>query len=267
MTTAGVFISELKRARLAAIPVIASLLTAPSVAKDSVEKARAVQEKPAADCVILLHGLTRSPASMRKLERHLRSQGYDVVNQGYDSRSDTIQALAAPTIDVALSQCPDTAPTVNFVTHSLGGILLRQYLAEKQIKRLGRVVMLGPPNQGSEVTDRLGDVPGFDLINGPAGEQLGTGEDSVPVSLGPANFDVGIIAGTNTINLFLSRYIPGENDGKVSVEHTKLAGMRDHIALPVSHPFLMRDKDALYQTTLYLKTGAFDHENADRPDM
>lgn len=211
----------------------------------------------APDCVVLLHGLTRSPTSMRRMEKHLSNEGYSVINQGYDSRAANIQTLAAPTIDEALSKCQIQSGRVHFVTHSLGGILLRQYLSERPIDRLGRVVMLGPPNKGSEVTDALSDVPGYDLLNGPAGQQLGTGENSLPLALGPADFDVGIIAGNRSINLILSQLIPDEDDGKVAIENTKLEGMNDHITMPVSHPFLMRDKDVLSQVSHYLTQGRF----------
>lgn len=211
----------------------------------------------APDCVVLLHGLTRSPTSMRRMEKHLSNEGYSVINQGYDSRAADIQTLATPTIDEALSQCAPLGGKVHFVTHSLGGILLRQYLSERPIDRLGRVVMLGPPNKGSEVTDALSEMPGYDLLNGPAGQQLGTGENSVPLSLGPADFDVGIIAGNRSINLILSQLIPEEDDGKVAIENTKLDGMNDHITLPVSHPFLMRDKGVLAQVSYYLAQGRF----------
>ena len=133
-----------------------------------------------------------------------------------------------------------SATRVHFVTHSLGGILVRSYFAEQADPRLGRVVMLGPPNQGSEVVDRLGSWWLFGRLNGPAGRQLGTGPDSVPNSLGPVGFELGVIAGNRSINWVNSLMIPGANDGKVSVARTRVDGMREHLVLPVSHPFLMR---------------------------
>ena len=259
--------------RAAIITALAALITLPgcitgtqhhssraSAYKDimtlSVNNPRASMPAPR-DCVVLLHGLTRSPTSMRKLERHLTKEGYIVVNQGYNSREHEIERLAAPAIDEALLQCAPYESKINFVTHSLGGILLRHYLSQRTIDRLGRVVMLGPPNKGSEVSDVLSKLPGFDLLNGPAGAQLGTGESSLPLALGPADFDVGIIAGNRSINLLLSQIIPLEDDGKVAIENTKLEGMNDHITLPVSHPFLMRDKDVLAQISHYLSEGKF----------
>ncbi len=210
----------------------------------------------AGDCVVLLHGLARSDGSLSTMARALEDAGYAVVNYDYPSTSATVEELAAPAIDAALSRCPDDS-SVDFVTHSMGGILVRQYLSENSIDKLGRVVMLGPPNKGSEVVDKLGDAPGFELINGPAGRQLGTDPQSVPNSLGPANFEVGIIAGTSTINPILSTLIPAEDDGKVSVENTKLEGMRDHIALPVTHPLMMNDSEVIAQTLYFLRYGEF----------
>jgi hypothetical protein len=121
--------------------------------------------------------------------------------------------------------------------------------------------MLGPPNQGSEVVDKMANVPGFHFINGDAGLQLGTQSNSVPMSLGAADFDLGIIAGTSSINLILSALIPGDDDGKVSVERTKLSGMNDHIAMSVTHPFMMKNKQVINQVVHYLEHGSFIREN------
>jgi len=214
--------------------------------------------KPMAEYVILLHGLARTARSMRAMQRALEERGYRVVNEGYPSRSAKVEALAVDAIESALAACAG-APRIHFVTHSLGGILVRYYLANHVIENLGRVVMLGPPNRGSEVVDKLGWLPGYYLLNGEAGYQLGTGADSVPNRLGPANFDVGIIAGTRSINLYLSTLIPGANDGKVSVGHTRLEGMNDHIVLPVTHSLMMRNRRVIAQVIHYLEHGRFDH--------
>ena len=156
----------------------------------------------------------------------------------------------------AVAECGEDR--VNFVTHSMGGILVRGWLAKDRPANLGRVVMLGPPNQGSEVVDRLGTLPIFRMINGPAGGELGTGTDSTPNRLGAANFCVGIIAGDRSINWINSMMIPGSDDGKVSIERTKLEGMTDHIAIHATHPFLMRNKTSIRQTIHFLRHGKFD---------
>ena len=210
----------------------------------------------AEECVVLLHGMARTDRSMTKMEIALKAEGYAVVNYGYPSTQFDIDTIAKEYLPQALAQCkPDLI--VNFVTHSLGGIVLRKYLAENTLKNMGRVVMLGPPNKGSEVVDTLKHVPGFKFINGPAGMQLGTGVASVPNSLGAPSYPVGIIAGSATINPILSQMLPNPDDGKVSVESTKLEGMKDHRVVPVSHPFLMRNKDVIRQVKAFLKTGLF----------
>ena len=117
--------------------------------------------------------------------------------------------------------------------------------------------MLGPPNQGSEIVDALGSWKVFGLLNGPAGRQLGTDADSRPLQLGPARFEVGIIAGDRSINWINSCIIPGPDDGKVSVERTRLAGMKDHLVVHATHPFLMRNREALRQTAHFLRHGSF----------
>ncbi|MGH1441155.1 MAG: esterase/lipase family protein [Cellvibrionaceae bacterium] len=212
-----------------------------------------------ADCVILLHGLTRSADSMQKIDKALSDLAYQTININYPSTQFDIPTLAVNAIEPALTKClPQNK--VHFVTHSLGGILVRYYFNQYKAHNLGRVVMIGPPNQGSEVVDKLKNIPGFYLINGPAGLQLGTDQESMPNKLGKANFELGIIAGSRSINLLLSSLIPGEDDGKVSIERSKLDGMSDHIILPVTHPFMMKDKEVIAQVIFFLKNGYFQRE-------
>ena len=208
--------------------------------------------------VILLHGLCRTSRSMVKMERALTDAGYSVRNVDYPSRTASIQTLADDAIGKAVDDCVrDGATKVDFVTHSMGGILVRSYLARHDLPLPGRVVMLAPPNQGSEVVDKLGWMPPFKWINGPAGTELGTHNNSTPNKLGPANFPVGIIAGKLSINWINSLLIPGRDDGKVSIERTKLAGMADHIVIQTAHPFIMRNREAIRQTIQFLRTGKF----------
>ena len=209
-----------------------------------------------AACAVLLHGLARSDSSMEKLAESLRQENFQTVNVDYPSRDYPIEVLAEATIAPALEQCSDDKG-INFVTHSLGGILVRHYLSNHEIPNLERVVMLGPPNQGSEVVDKMKSFPGFHFINGDAGMQLGTGELSIPNQLGKAEFDVGIVAGTRSINWILSWIIPSADDGKVSVERTKLEGMNDHIEMKVTHPFMMKNDEVIAQVVHYLKNGTF----------
>ncbi|MBP6508268.1 MAG: alpha/beta fold hydrolase [Opitutaceae bacterium] len=210
--------------------------------------------------VILLHGLCRTNASMTSMADALTRAGYIVHNLDYPSRTTFITQLADDTIGPALAAChTQGAEKIHFVTHSLGGILVRSYFSRHVPDAiLGRVVMLGPPNQGSEVADHLGDWWLYKKINGPAGQELGTASDATPTRLGPANFSLGIIAGNRSINWINSLILPGPDDGKVTVEKTKLQEMQDHIVIPASHPFLMQNAEAIRQTGIFLRTGKFE---------
>jgi pimeloyl-ACP methyl ester carboxylesterase len=209
-----------------------------------------------ADCVVLLHGLTRTSASMATLATAFGEAGYTVANIDYPSTRFSIEELAPEAIANGIAACPVDGK-IHFVTHSLGGILVRYYLAHNEFARLGRVVMLAPPNQGSGVVSAMHEVPGFAWYNGPAGLQLGTDAESMPLQLPAVTYPVGIIAGTKTINLILSQFLANPDDGKVSVENTKVAGMTDFIEVPYSHPFIMKRKPVIELALRFIATGSF----------
>jgi hypothetical protein len=215
-----------------------------------------------ADCVLLIHGLARSSASFIVMKKGLEGIGYDVVNVNYPSTEERIQDLALAIIPASMTFCKK-GDQVHFVTHSLGGILVRYYLEHTQNrpKDLGHVVMLGPPNKGSPVVDKLAALPGFKLFNGVAGEQLGTSAMSVPNVLGPVDYSVGVIAGEQSISPIFSNIIEGADDGKVSVESTKVEGMADHIVLPVTHTFMMNNPTVFMQVAHFLREGKFRHDD------
>ena len=204
--------------------------------------------------VVLLHGLGRSPRSMWWLARALRRDSHVVVNQDYPSTRAPVEVLA-DFVGQGVARCPPGA-TVHLVTHSMGGILARIWLARHRPARLGRVVMLAPPNAGSEIVDRLGGWRLYRAINGPAGQQLGTGLGSVPRSLPPVDYPLGIIAGTRGIEPF-SLLLPRPNDGKVAAAATGVAGMTDQILLPVTHTFLMNSPAVIAQVRAFLRDGRF----------
>jgi len=214
---------------------------------------------PANEPVVLLHGLCRTERSMRPMRQALEREGFKVVNVDYPSRERAVEELSESVLAPVMDECrANGAQRVHFVAHSLGGILIRQYAANHPEAPIGRVVMLGPPNGGSEVVDRLGDWRLFSWINGPAGKELGTSPASAPNRLGPVRFETGVLAGKRSINWINSlAMIEGPDDGKVSVERTKLEGMRDHLVLPTSHPFLLRNREAIAQTVHFLREGEF----------
>ncbi len=212
-----------------------------------------------ADTVVLLHGLRRTPRSMRRLERKLAGAGYRVENIGYPSTKRSIEDLAG-LLEKRLGECcAGEEGRVHFVTHSLGGIVLRYYAASRPFPRLGRAVMLSPPNGGSELIDLLLKIPLVRHAATPAHEELGTGPGSVPRTLGPVDFEVGIITGNRSLLPIFSWVIPGPDDGLVAVERARVEGMADFLVVPHTHTFIMNGNDVLEQTLRFLREGSFDH--------
>ncbi len=209
------------------------------------------------ETVILLHGLGRTRWSFWRVEQVLRHDGYQVVNLTYPSREHAVEDLVQDYL-APLIAAQGGAPRLHFVTHSMGGILLRCYLRDHRVPNLGRVVMLAPPNAGSEVTDHLKSTWPYRTVNGPAGQQLGTA--GLPGKLGPwpaGAGELGIIAGDRSFNPLFSSWLPGPSDGKVTVASTRLGGMKDFVVLHHTHTWLAWRSEVIARIRGFLQSGAF----------
>ncbi len=214
------------------------------------------------ECVILLHGAGRTPRSMNRLARALAKSGFQIHNLGYPSRRASLEELAV-LISKQIDRIRlDPNRGVHFVTHSLGGIVLRCYLKDQLLPNLGRVVMLAPPNRGAELADRFAGFRLYHRILGPVSAQIGTAPESQPNALGPVDYEVGVIAGNRSLNPLFSTLIPGPDDGRIGVESTKLDGMKDFLLLPCIHPLIMYYPIVIRQTIYFLRHGRFDHTRA-----
>lgn len=212
------------------------------------------------DCVVLLHGLNRSWRMMRPLAEALQEAGFTTANVDYPSQAGPVEEIAPLAVGTGLTECRALgAQRIHFVTHSIGGILLRYENERAPIADLGRVVMLGPPNQGSEVVDITKSWPGVGMFGGAAGLQLGTDDASIPSQLGPVDFELGVIAGTGTINFWMSAMLPDEDDGKVTVAATQVDGMDDFLTVTNSHRYITRSDVVFRNTASFLKNGRFIH--------
>lgn len=221
-------------------------------ANDALDEAESPRET-----AVLLHGLGRGAGSMSRLEKALAEGGYRVINLDYPSTRHSIDELVAILAGELDRCCREAEAPVHIVTHSLGGILVRAYLARESFAPLGRVVMLSPPNRGSELVDAFGDNPLYELILGPAAQELGTEEGSVPRELPPVDFELGVITGDEAINPIGAWLIPGESDGAVSVESARVAGMKDFLIVGENHTFIMQSPEVVGQVLYFLEHGHF----------
>jgi len=150
---------------------------------------------------------------------------------------------------------PKKDQTVHFVGHSLGGLMIRAYLEDTKIKNLGRVVLIGTPNKGTTLIDNYQDSWLIDMV-GPMAASLGTDKDSFPNSIADPYYPVGIIAGTSKGN-DNEDILPGEDDGIVPLESTKIDGMTDFIKIESGHSMMRYNREVADQTIEFLQNGKF----------
>lgn len=219
----------------------------------------APSESGEAPKVVVVHGLGRTSASMAVLATRLERAGFDVIRFGYPSRSEPMEVLVDLLGDAMTACCADAAQTTHFVTHSMGGVLVRSYLAQQSEPHRGRVVMLSPPSRGSEIVDAFADSPMLRALLGPAGSTLGTDPSALVHRLRPIRFRLGIITGDRSLNPITSWIIPGPDDGKVAVDRARLDGA-SFLVLPATHTFIMNRGDVAEEIAHFLRHGRFREE-------
>lgn len=182
-----------------------------------------------------------------------------VENVGYPALRLPVQMLADRYLPPALERSgASTGRTVHFVTHSLGAIVLRQYLQDHPPPAHSRAVMLAPPNHGSEIADKLRGLAPYRRLMGPAGQQIGTDTDALPARLRPVDIEIGIIAGRRNVTPILGRYLSGEGDGKVTVRSATLDEMDDFLVVDAGHTFIMYHPTVLRAVVCFLEAGSFE---------
>jgi pimeloyl-ACP methyl ester carboxylesterase len=210
--------------------------------------------------VILLHGILRSDSHMRWMEKAFKRKGYIVSNIDYPSTKMTIEELSEKFLRPVVDK--SEAEKIILIGYSMGGLLIRSYLAGDVDSRVEKVLMLGTPNGGSEITDFLKDTPVLDALYekgfGIAGQQLGTLDGVAKNWKLPENITYGVIAGTLTVDPVSSLFIlPGPNDGKVTVENTKLPVKHQHKTLPVSHMLMPQARKVIKASLRFAHRGYF----------
>lgn len=210
------------------------------------------------DGIVLLHGIARHAASLATLERVLIADGYRTLNLDYPARKHCIEDIVAFIQEPIAGFQATFAGRLHFVTHSMGGLVARAYIARHRPSRLGHVVMLTPPNEGSEIADLLASNPLYRAFFGPAGAELITARPNALCQLlGTVDYPLGIIAGDRSLDPLGWLLLPGANDGRVSVERTRVAGMADHITLHGTHTLIMENREAIAQVRHFLEQGRF----------
>jgi len=216
-------------------------------------------------CVVLVHGLWRSGWAMRSIANDLEDFAYQTVSVSYPSTSMSIPEIAENYLPAAIEECQQGgAEQVHFVSHSMGGIVVRQYLQNNHLPVGSKVVMLSPPNQGSELSEKFGDAGWYQHIVGPAGVSLSKKEGGIISSLKAVKEPVGIIAAYRDWSLWPSAWLPEPNDGTVSVESMKLAEMDDFVLVNSGHAMMRFNDNTHKQIRHFLSKGAFYHSEQKR---
>ncbi|EMN45894.1 alpha/beta hydrolase family protein [Leptospira weilii str. UI 13098] len=209
------------------------------------------------ECVVLIHGFLRSSSQLKKIGDYFLKYGYSVHYVDYISRVNQIVKISDTYVLPIVRLNCGNYDKIHFVTHSAGGVIVRYFLGKHHLKNLGRVVMLAPPNRGSEVADLLSQFSFVNYLLGPMLKELGTDKISFVNSLGLPNFEYSVIMGNSTLDPISSLIIPGDDDGRVSVDKSKLANMKDFLLVNKTHTFLMDATEVQEASLNFIRTGKF----------
>jgi pimeloyl-ACP methyl ester carboxylesterase len=205
---------------------------------------------------LLLHGHGRTGLSMGLLAARLQAAGWDTLAPSYGFRRSLpaiLDVLKGPVASFAADR-----ESLDIVTHSMGGLVARALITAHRPANLRRVVMLAPPNRGSELADLLASLNLAETILGPAHSHLLTRRSAADEALlGPVDYELGIVAGNRSLGPIPARILPPPHDGKVSVLATHLAGMADHIVVPVPHTLMTAHPLTGAQALHFLRHGRF----------
>ena len=240
--------SDMKKSILAMVCLVSFLFT---------RNARSARRPANGDYVVMLHGMGRTRRSMQRIAGELSRKGYQPIGFGYSSLRHPVENHVKRLGRTVRTECTDESKRVHFVTHSLGGLVVRAYLKENEEVNVGRVVMLAPPNQGSKLADIAKRLRFSQLFSQRVGLQLGTDAGDLPKKLGPVGFELGVIAGDRTLNPLYSSVEAGRDDGKVAVANTKVAGMQDFLVVHSTHTFMIQRRYVIDQVVHFLNTGEF----------
>ena len=241
----------------AAIPAVSEEAQGTATGPEANERQNGRQE-----VIVLLHGLGRSARNLLILEWRLRAKGYRVCNVDYDTRVGGIEEILRD-VGPQVAACEEGAQSVHFVTHSLGGLVLRALLESQPLPKARRAVMLAPPNRGSEIADRLRAWNVTSAVLGPLAGQLGTRETDLPQRLPMPRIPFAVIAGDRWVNPVGPLWLPAPHDGTVSVASTKLDGMADHLVVPHTHTFIMNSSQVANQIDAFLQEGRFSRDTSE----
>lgn len=226
------------------------------------QRQRFTVEPQARHIVLLIHGLGRSADAFNQMQEALRQAGYDAASVNYPSTRQSITAHAA-NLEHLIDALEDV-DTISFVTHSMGGLVIRDMLSRdsawKSRLQVHRIVMIAPPNQGSHLAERLRRVPGYQFLTGESGRELSSGVASM---LPTPDAEFGIIAGGRGNDVGFNPLLPGDDDGFVTVAETWLDGVRDHMIVNTTHGLLDDHPITIDSTISFLRNGCF-RQDADR---